>query len=107
MSNSQDNSLSLASLVISNLLDDDLVVLNGFGSKENHLTRIVITSRGAGSEYIESDGRIKGTNIPALNVYEWNEDNLKHLESWLASTLHDDNVKKSRSVEISARNWKK
>ena len=44
----QDN-LSWANLVITNLLDEDLITIFGLGSKESHVTRIVITQHGAGS----------------------------------------------------------
>ncbi len=107
MLNDQDNSLPLANLVINNLLEEDVVTLNGWGSQSSHTTRVVIGNHGAGTEYVSADGKVTGTNIPALNVYEWNIDNLKYLNMWLSSVLSNEIVKTSYKVQISTSGtWK-
>lgn len=107
MLNDQDNSLPLANLVINNLLEEEVVVLNGWGLANSYTTRIVIGNHGAGTEYVFADDKILGTNIPALNVYEWNLNNLSYLNIWLASVLSDKIVKMSCKIKISTSgSWK-
>lgn len=106
MLNDQDNSLPLANLVINNLLEEEIII-NGWGLSSSYTTRIVIGNHGAGTEYVLADGKILGTNIPALNVYEWNLDNLSYLNIWLSSVLSDKIVKVSWKIKISTSgSWK-
>lgn len=105
MSNEFHTSLCSAILVINHLLYEEKFIFKALGPKGNHTTRIVISAHGAGSELIAIDGKINATNIPALNVYEWNDDNLDYLKSWLASVFLDENVKNSENIEVFALNW--
>lgn len=77
------------------------ISISNSSSDSEKVTKIVVSEHGAGTEFRYKD-KIVATNIPALNVFEWNSGNIFYLESWLGNTLNDEIVIDSYRITISA-----
>lgn len=63
--------------------------------------KIYISDKGAGTEVIYETGPA-GTNIPALNIFQWDKDSLKYLKHWLFKVLDDVKIYRANEIKIEA-----